>query len=70
MKLNPIHLNRWKVRGDIIYIPVKRGLMLTFDSHSLEYIGLEMFYRGNYIIVDMLASEKLEELIAKDFVLL
>lgn len=70
MKLNPIHLNRFKLTGSRYLIQVKRGLFLSFDKDTLEYIGLEMFYSGNYVIVDKLATAKLEELIAKDFVLL
>lgn len=69
MKLNQIHLDRFKLYGDRYLIPVRNGLFLSFDKYSLEYNGVEMFYNQDFLKVNKLIEEVLNNLISKDFIL-
>lgn len=68
MRINKIHLNRFKLlRGDYIY-PVVRGIYVSFDSTTLEYKGLVLYYNIDYKKLYKLEEETLNELISLDFV--
>lgn len=67
MRINKNYLNRFiKTKSDYLY-PIKNGIYLAFNK-DYEYKGVEMFYSYDYVKVEKVAEEKLEELIAKDLI--
>lgn len=60
---NQIHRFR-KIKNGYLY-PISQGVYLGFNK-NLEYIGLEIFYSYGYSRLNLIAEEKLEDLIAKD----
>ena len=44
IKINQIYLNRFKSYNNKYLYPIYKGIYLSFDKSSLEYIGIEEFY--------------------------
>ena len=43
-KINHQYLDRFSKRRYEYLYPVTKGIYIAFDSESLEYIGIELFY--------------------------
>lgn len=61
MKINPIYLDKFINSKYYYFYPVMKGVYLSFDKSTLEYIDVEFMFTPNYI-VDKYVLEKLNEL--------
>lgn len=65
IKINKNQIHRFrKIKEGYLY-PITQGIYLGFDK-NLEYTGIEFFYAYGYKKINQVAEEKLEDLIAKD----
>lgn len=61
MKINPIYLDKFISTKYYYLYPVTKGVYLSFDKNTLDYIDVEFMYTPNYII-DKYVLQKLNEL--------
>lgn len=61
MKINPIYLDKFINTKYYYLYPVTKGVYLSFDKSTLDYIDVEFMFTPNYI-VDKYVLEKLNEL--------
>lgn len=65
IKISNQYINRFKrARHEYLY-PVSNGIYLAFDSNTLKYIGVELFYQPYNNNYENEACEVLSNLLAK-----
>ena len=63
--INKNHLSLFKkLKREYLYY-VQNGIFLAFDSDTLEYIGIEMFYLAPEKIINV-CDEKVKQLLSLD----
>ena len=66
IKINNCYTEYFKIFSNSYNYNVKPGVWLTFDRHTLEYIGVNVFYTvANFNSLNKECEDKLNELIAK-----
>lgn len=68
MKINNNYLDKFIKAKDCYMYPITKGIYLTFDITTLEYIDVVMYYLPKYHI-DKYANEKLEELYSRSYLI-
>lgn len=61
--INKCFLDRFKYFNHTYNYQVRKGLWLSFDSDSLEYIAPYSFYKNRYYSVETECINKIEELV-------
>lgn len=70
MKINKSYLHLFKkVRSEYLY-KVINGVYLAFDTYSLEYIGIELFYLPKDIEFVNKKADKLLDILIYDEILI
>lgn len=66
IKINVGYINQFKEFSNAYNYNVCPGVWLTFDRHTFEYIGVNVFYTvSNFNLLNKKCEEKLNELISK-----
>lgn len=66
IKINVGYINQFKEFSNAYNYNVCPGVWLTFDRHTYEFIGVNVFYTvSNFPALNVKCEEKLKELISK-----
>ena len=64
--INNAYLDHFKLSSHSYLYPVSRGIYLSFDKNTHEYIGVELFYSANPKYYSSLVDDKINQLISKN----
>lgn len=70
IKINKLHIDKFKMFNGSYHFMIEKGVWISFDKKTLEYIGNTLFcnyyYQPHYNIICNMCEEKINKLIALD----